>query len=92
MQNTCVAFRISYSAGFKGVQTLEIFNLSTEYTQLQNHQLQKLTGLGINSVGCFQLLTISFYFQAFGLIIVTSEYTDLISLVIIYINVMKVGV
>lgn len=57
LQNTCVAFRISCSAGFKGVQTLEIFNLSTEYTQLQNHQLQKLTGLGINSVDCFQFLT-----------------------------------
>lgn len=60
MQNTCVAFRISYSTGFKGVQTLEIFNLSTwaaEYRQLSNHQLKKLTGLGINSVGFFQLLT-----------------------------------
>lgn len=56
-ENTCVVFRISYSAGFKGVQTLGIFNLSTEYTQSQNQQLQKLTGLGINSEGCFQFLT-----------------------------------
>lgn len=53
MQNTCVAFRISYYAGFKGVQTLEIFHLNTEYAQLQNHQLQKLVGLGINSVSFF---------------------------------------
>lgn len=75
------------------MQTLEIFNLSTEYTQLQNNQLQKLAGLGINSVGFFQHLTVFYFtFRPFGLIITSSEYTDLISLVIVYIHIMKVGV
>lgn len=85
MQNTCVVFRVSYFEEFQGVQTLEIFNLSIEYTVTKSPTAEtywfghKLCRLFLASN------IISFYFQVFGLIIIFSEYTDLISLVIIYI-------
>lgn len=77
MQNTCVESHI--------LQNLKVWKpwkylILVLNIQLQNHQLQKLSGLGINSVGFFSPSNIiSFYFQAFGLIIISSGYADGIS-------------
>lgn len=79
MQNTCEAFRISYSAEFKGVETLEIFNLSIEYTVTKS-PAAKTYWFGHKLCRLFSPSNIiSFYFQAFGLIIISSEYADVIS-------------